>query len=132
MADIKVQQGRKATPAKTDENPETTVYTPRVDIRETEKEVLLEADMPGVDEQSVSIDLDGSELTISGSVMPEAPDGYSLTYQEYRSGSYERVFTLGNTIDRERIEAVVTNGVLRLKLPKVKEVQPRRIEVKAG
>ena len=105
---------------------------PRVDIRESEAEVVLVADLPGVDETSVSIDLEGSELTLRGRFLPKAPEGFSLTYQEYRSGDYERTFTLGDTIDRNRIHAVVRDGVLRLTLPKAKEAQPWRVAVKAG
>jgi HSP20 family molecular chaperone IbpA len=88
--------------------------------------------MPGVDETSVKIDLEGSELTIRGTFALEPPAGYSLTYQEYGSGDYERSFTLGDTIDREGIQAVVKDGVLRLTLPKAKEAQPKRIAVNAG
>jgi HSP20 family molecular chaperone IbpA len=120
------------TPAKAERAQQTPVFTPRVDIRETETEVVLVADMPGVDENSVSIDLEGSELAIRGTFVPKAPDGYSLTYQEYASGDYERSFTLGDTIDRDGIKAVVKDGVLRLTLPKAKEAQPKRIAVKAG
>jgi len=111
---------------------QTPVFVPRVDIRETETEVVLAADMPGVDETSLDIGLEGSELTIRGSFVPKAPNGYSLTYQEYESGDYERSFTLGDTIDRDGIRAVVKDGVLRLTLPKAKEAQPKRITVKAG
>jgi len=111
---------------------QTPVFVPRVDVRENESEVVLVADMPGVDETHVSIDLEGSELTLRGTFVPKAPEGYSLTYQEYESGDYERTFTLADTIDREGIRAVVKDGVLRLTLPKAKATQPRRIPVTTG
>lgn len=132
MADTAVTKSESQTPARSERAAQTPVYTPRVDIRESETAVLVVADMPGVDEGSVSIDLEGSELTIRGTFVPTPPEGYALTYQEYASGDYERSFTLGDTIDRDGIEAVVKDGVLRLTLPKAKEAQPRRIEVKAG
>ena len=132
MADKAVTKREAQVTAGSERAQDTPVFTPRVDIRETEAEVVLMADMPGVDESSVSIDLEGSQLTIHGRFVPKAPDGYSLTYQEYESGDYVRSFTLGDTIDREAIEAVVKHGVLRLALPKAKEAQPRRIAVKAG
>lgn len=132
MADSAVTRRESQTPAETERARQAPVLTPRVDIRETETEVLLVADMPGVDESSVSIDLEGSELAIHGTFKPTAPDGYALTYQEYGSGDYERTFTLGDTIDRKGIQAVVRDGVLRLTLPKAKEAQPKRITVKAG
>lgn len=111
---------------------ETSVFVPRVDIKETEAEVVVTADMPGVDETSVQIDLQGSELSIRGGFVPQAPEGYVPTYSEYENGDYERTFTLGDTINREGIKAVVKNGVLRVVLPKAKEAQPRRITVNAG
>lgn len=132
MANTAMTKRESQTPAKTERAQQTPVFTPRVDIRETETEVILVADMPGVDEKNVNINLEGSELTIRGSFVPKAPDGYELTYQEYTSGDYERSFTLGDTIDRDGIKAVVKDGILRLTLPKAKEAQPRRITVKAG
>jgi HSP20 family molecular chaperone IbpA len=120
------------TAAPTERARQTPVFIPRVDIRETEAEVVLVADLPGVDETAVSIDLEGSELTLRGRFLPKAPDGFALTYQEYQNGDYERTFTLGDTVDRNGIHAVVRDGVLRLTLPKAKEAQPRRIPVNAG
>lgn len=119
-------------PAKTERATETPVFIPAVDILESETDVVLLADMAGVDETSVTVDLEGSELTIKGRFQPRKPEGYSLAYGEYESGDYERTFTLGETIDRAKIKATVSNGVLRLTLPKAKEAQPRRIAVKAG
>jgi len=107
------------------------VFTPRVDIRETETEVVLIADMPGIDEKNVHVDLDKNILTIRGAFAVETPEGCSLVHREYESGDYERAFTLGEQIDRTGIQATVRNGVLRLVLPKAKEVQPKRIEVKS-
>ncbi|NLF93314.1 MAG: Hsp20/alpha crystallin family protein [Oligosphaeraceae bacterium] len=132
MAETALSKSESQAPVQTERAQQTPVFTPRVDIRETETALILVADMPGADESSVTIDLEGSELTIRGTFVPKAPDGYHLTYQEYASGDYERSFTLGDTIDRERIKAVVKNGILRLTLPKAKAAQPRRIAVQAG
>jgi len=132
MAESAMCKRESQTPARTERAQQTPVFTPRVDIREMASGLILVADMPGVDESSVTIDLEGSELTIRGTFVPKAPEGYTLTYQEYASGDYERAFTLGDTIDRENIKAVVKDGILRLTLPKVKEAQPRRITVNAG
>lgn len=132
MAETAVKRHESQTPARAERAEQAPVFTPRVDIRESKTDVLLVADMPGVDESSVTIDLEGSELTIRGRFMPTPPDGYALTYQEYGSGDYERTFTLGDTIDRNGIQAVVKDGVLRLTLPKAKEAEPKRIVVKTG
>ena len=132
MADTAMTRRRTETPARAECAERTRVFTPRVDIRETENEVVLVADLPGVDEKTVDIDLEGSELTIRARTVPEAGEGYSPTYREYEGGSYERSFTLGDTIDRDGIAAVVKDGVLQLTLPKAKEARPTRIAVTAG
>lgn len=111
------------------------VLNPRVDILENEKEVLLIADMPGVNEKGVDIDLQRNCLTIKGARAAEGcpcENNMALTKAEYQPAySYERQFTLGDTIDLDGITASMKDGVLRLTLPKVKEAAPRRIEVKA-
>ena len=111
---------------------ETLVFVPRVDIMENEDAILLKADMPGVTAESVAIDLEGQELTITGQCQTHAPEGYEQAFGEYQNGNYERQFTLGDSIDRENIKAGVKDGVLSLTLPKAKESKPRRITVKAG
>lgn len=133
MANQEVTKRQQDQPAqnveRTDDAP---TFIPDVDIWEDEAAIHLVADMPGIDENNVDIDLDRDVLTIQGSYKLEAPEGFSLAYQEYRSGHYERSFRLGNDIDRDNIEANVNNGVLRLELPKSKEAQPRKIEVSTG
>ena len=110
----------------------TTVLTPRVDILENEKEVILIADMPGVNEKGVDIDLQRNCLTIKGMRQEEQDEGFVLSNSEYHPKySYERQFTIGDAIDLDSITASMKDGVLRLTLPKVKEPEPRRIEVKA-
>ncbi len=106
-------------------------YAPRVDIIEGEKAVTLLADMPGIDAKDVALDLNRNVLTLSGKCGLEAPEGFDRSYVEYENTNYERVFTLGNEIDRDAIEATVKNGVLKLVLPKAKEARPRKISVNA-
>lgn len=108
------------------------VFVPRVDIYETNEEIVVVADMPGVDESGVDILLEKKELKISGFVKPFEPEGFQLAYQEYAVGDYERSFTLSEEIDRNRIEAKMKDGVLQLHLPKAPEFKTRKIEVKAG
>ena len=116
------------------ENAEQTrpqnLYTPATDIYETQEQLIVLADMPGVKQDGVDITLEQNILTIYGHVdQPEFP-GYNLTYAEYGMGSYRRVFALSNEIDREGIQASVKNGVLKLILPKSKRAMPRKISVK--
>ena len=107
-------------------------FVPRADIYETEEAIVVVADMPGVDERSLDITLEKGVLTLNGTVEPEAPEGYSLNYAEYRVGDYTRSFSLSNEIDQDAIEATLKDGVLRLTLPKIMEVRTKRIAVKAG
>ena len=107
-------------------------YIPRADIYETAQDIVVVADMPGVDENSVDITLEKNILTINGYVEPEAPEIYSLAHAEYEVGDYERSFTLSNQIDQDKIEATVQNGVLRLRLPKAGPAKAKKIVVKSG
>jgi HSP20 family molecular chaperone IbpA len=106
-------------------------FVPRVDIYETDDELVAVVDMPGVDENSVDITLEKNVLTINGFVEPLEPDNYTLAYAEYDTGQFERSFTLTNEFNREKIEATVKNGVLRLHLPKIGDAKIKKIAVKA-
>jgi HSP20 family molecular chaperone IbpA len=110
----------------------TTVYTPDVDILEKEDSIVVFADMPGADEKSVDITLEKDVLSIYARVEPELPEKHQLLHAEYGVGDYQRSFTISDEIDRDKIEARVKNGVLRLVLPKAQAVLTRKIAVQAG
>ncbi|PKL30175.1 MAG: heat-shock protein Hsp20, partial [Spirochaetae bacterium HGW-Spirochaetae-10] len=105
------------------------LYTPAVDIFENETSFILYADVPGADEQSVDITLEKDVLTINAKVNEEIPTGSKLRYAEYGVGDYRRSFTLGDRIDRDKIEATVKNGVLKLVLPRIEPVV-RKIQIR--
>ena len=106
-----------------------TVFVPRTDIFERNDATVLLADMPGVDVESVDVNVERRVLTISGRVEPEQIDEHRLVYSEYETGDFERSFRLTNEVDTDKIEATVKNGVLRLVLPKSKAALPRKIKV---
>jgi len=108
------------------------IYLPRVDIFETSDAIVLIADMPGVDENSVTITLERNVLTLTGSPAIEHLKGYEIALAEYDVGDYQRSFSLSDEIDGEKIDAVVKNGVLRLTLPKAEPAKARKINVKAA
>lgn len=108
-----------------------TTFTPHVDILETEDELLLRADLPGVEPGDLDIRYENKELAIEGRVAPRNGHGKYL-YSEYGLGDFYRTFNIGETIDPEKISAEMKNGVLTLHLPKTEAVKPKRIEVKAG
>ncbi len=108
------------------------VFSPAIDIFETEKEITLLADMPGVKADKLSIDLKENVLSLSGEVEPpEGPNEVDLL-REYRTGKYLREFSLAQVIDQGKIEARLKDGVLTLRLPKVEKAAPRRIAIKAS
>jgi len=108
------------------------VFTPSVDIFETVDEITLLADMPGVSSDKLTIDLRENILTLTGEVAPFEGANEEDVLIEYDVGKYHRQFSLSSVIDQGKIDAKLNDGVLRLTLPKVEEVKPRKIEIKTG
>ena len=104
-------------------------FVPRTDIYEVGDDIFVAADMPGVDDKSVDITLERNVLTINGYVDPIYPENYQMAYADYDVGDYQRSFRLSDDIDRDRIEASVKDGVLRLRLPKADTAKARKIGV---
>jgi HSP20 family protein len=104
-------------------------YVPSTDIYETEEALTVIMEMPGVDRNNVNVSLDNNILLIEGRIDLTKYDGTEPVYTEYGIGNYTRSFALSNKVDRDRITAEVTDGVLTLTLPKVKETQPRRVPI---
>jgi len=130
MAELakKEQTTQVATPERTRGG---VTFTPRVDIFETDEELLLYADVPGVRPEDLDVRYEHGELTIHGKVQPRY-EGSDFIWNEYEVGDWYRVFSLSEEIDAEKISAELKNGVLVLHLPKVAEAQPKRIQVKSG
>jgi HSP20 family molecular chaperone IbpA len=130
MDEMQHQEKHELQTAESAERTRTsTVYMPRVDIYEQDDTTVLVADMPGVDENSIDITLEKNVLTIRGFV-EEPLQGYGLAYGEYGVGDYERTFALSDEVDRNKIEASMKDGVLRLTLPKAEEARSRKISVR--
>jgi len=113
--------------------PEVTrglTYTPRVDILETEEELLLLADLPGVKEGEVDIRFENGELTLHARRAPAKRTGALLWENEV--GDFFRAFRISEQIDAGKIWAELKNGVLTLHLPKVEAAKPRKITVRGG
>jgi HSP20 family molecular chaperone IbpA len=93
------------------------VFTPDVDIFETDKEIIMLADISGVKAQDLTIDLRDDTLTFSGEVKPlDRPEEQDFMI-EYQVRRYYRQFTLAEVIDQRKIDAELNNGILRLTLP---------------
>ena len=108
------------------------VFTPIVDIFETDKEISLMADMPGVKAGDLKIDLHDNVLTLEGEVKSLEGSEEIDIIREYRTGKYYRRFTLSQHIDQTKIDAELRNGVLHLRLSKAEVATPRKIEVKSS
>ena len=134
MAETKELQAKEKVevPAPAEQTKPGPVFTPNVDIFETDKEIIMLADIPGVKAQDLTIDLRDDILTLSGEVKPvDRPEEQDVLV-EYQVGSYYRQFTMAEVIDQGKIDAALNNGVLRLTLPKLEKVVPRQITIKTG
>ena len=126
--DLEIQEKKEL-----DSNKEKTTpgkyYVPCTDIYETDKALVVVMEIPGVSSESVDITLENDELMISAEIKLGNYSAYQPVYTEYNIGHFSRSFALGSKVDRVRIEANVTDGVLTLTLPKAEEVKPRKITI---
>ena len=129
---LEVQKQEVTTLEDTERTRECQCFIPRADIFETEEDIFVIVDVPGVDEGSIDITLEKNVLTISAFVEPHEIEGYAPTLTEYEVGDYQRSFRLSNMIDHDKIQASVKDGVLRLQLAKAGEAKTRTISVTAG
>jgi len=106
-------------------------YSPAVDIFETDEAITLLADLPGVERDNLSINVEDRHLTITG-LVSEPESRLQSVYSEYGVGGYTRSFRLSDTIDQTRISAALNDGVLTLVLPKADRLKPRKIEISAS
>ena len=140
MVEVQIKRREEQPTAKTESQSDSlaertesrNVFVPRTDIYEQKDALVVIADMPGVDEKSVDINVEKNVLTITGRVAAEEIPGYRLLYSEYETGDYERSFRLSNEIDVDKIEATVRQGVLRIVLGKSEAAKLKKIAVKAG
>jgi HSP20 family molecular chaperone IbpA len=110
---------------------DATTYMPRFDIVETDEELVLFGDLPGVKKEDLDVRFENGELAVEGNVQPRHAER-EFIFGEYGIGNFHRSFTISETIDAENISAELHNGVLTLHLPKVAAAKPRKITVKTG
>lgn len=108
------------------------LFNPPIDIYETEDGLVLYADLPGVTPEGLDLQVQNNRLTLFGRIQQkDMPDAVML-HQEYQEGDFLRSFILSDEVDHDRIQAKLTNGVLRVDLPREPRAKPRRIEVSPG
>jgi HSP20 family protein len=105
------------------------IYQPRFDIVETEDELTLYGDLPGVGNDQLDVRYENEQLIIHGKTQPRTDDVKFLR-QEYGVGDFHRTFVIGESIATEKISAEMHNGVLIVHLPKAEAAKPKRIHVK--
>lgn len=102
---------------------------PPVDVIEDASGITLYADLPGVPKDKLSVRVEADTLTIEGEVALPLPQDMEPSHAEVQLPRYQRVFTLGQELDRDKVAAEFKHGVLRLHIPKAEHAKPRRIEV---
>lgn len=111
------------------EQPERLLFTPCIDIYDSEEGLVLTADLPGVTIDSLDLQVQDNKLTLFGRVHSTLPPDARIVHQEYGVGDFLRSFILSDEVDHERITASMNNGVLKVVLPKAPAAKPRKIEV---
>ena len=111
----------------------TRPWAPPVDIVETENELVLKADVPGVDMKDIDIQLENGTLTVKGERNFEKEDKNKGFHRMERShGSFVRIFTVPDTVDSENVKAAYEAGVLTITLPKKEVAKPKTIKVQVS
>ena len=113
-------------------NASAPALVPPVDVTEDESGITLVADLPGASRETLSIDVNGDTLTLEASLGIDQPQELQAVYAEVRSARYRRSFTLSRELDSAHIDATLKDGVLTLRVPKLEQAKPRRIEVRAS
>jgi HSP20 family protein len=108
-------------------------FVPALDLSETADGYLVELQVPGMQPKDVQITVENNVLTIKGEVRQATEDKQRNYHRvERRYGSFQRTIALPSSIKADAIQAALTNGILRLDIPKAEEVKPRRINVNVG
>jgi len=114
---------------KRNNGPATAAVLPPVDVIEDATGITLYADLPGVAKEQVKLNVEADTLTIEGEVGLATPEGLTASHAEVQVPRYRRVFTLSKELDAEKISAEMTQGVLKLRIPKAQHAQPRKVQI---
>ena len=113
----------------------SSMLVPRIDVKETDKEIIIEAELPGAEEKDISVTLQNGILTLQGEKKieyDEEKENFRMMERSY--GSFQRSLRLPDTVDEDKVEARFDNGILKVSLPKRAEAggTRRRIDIKKG
>jgi HSP20 family protein len=114
----------------TDEPAATTTWSPAVDIFETEGEIVVKAELPGMERKDIGLNLENNVLTVRGErrfTKETKDDNYHRIERSY--GTFSRSFSIPATVDEEKIRADYRDGVLKIVLPKKEQAKPKQIRI---
>lgn len=121
---------RHARPADSgEEEVAQSTWTPPVDVKETDNELTLFVELPGIKKEGIDISLENGVLTVSGERRFDAENQESFRRVERVYGKFSRSFRVPRDVDGSRVQASFENGVLQLELPKVEAAKPRQIKI---
>lgn len=123
---------RAASERPSQEHERLPVRRPMVTITESDKDIILVADMPGVTQDKVEVTVNDNVMTVRGVRAQESHDGFSLLHREYHPVSFEQSLSLPNDIAPEKITATIKHGVVTINVPKAAGGKARRIAVSSG
>ncbi len=110
---------------------EAISYAPAMDVTESDKQYVIELDLPGVKSSDVKLEIHEDKLTISGNRVAVAPAEGVQRHREERSfGEFRRTLILPKQVDTEKVDAHFQDGVLSVVVPKIPKVQPKTIEIR--
>jgi HSP20 family protein len=115
---------------RSDEPSSTTTWSPAVDIYETQNEILVQAELPGVDRKDISLHLEKNVLTLKGERRFEKEtkqENYHRIERAY--GGFSRSFSIPATVEEDKIRAEYKDGILKIALPKKEQVKPKQIQI---
>ena len=131
MSNEIVRTTESAPPPPPEHMAEPVVFTPPIDIFETADGLVLQADLPGVAQESLELQIQNNKLSLFGKVSSSIPADARLIHQEYHIGHFLRSFILSDEVDHERISAKLNQGVLEVVLPRLPKPEPRRIQIQS-
>jgi HSP20 family protein len=108
----------------------TTIWSPAVDIYETEGEIVVQAELPGMERKDIALNLENNVLTIRGDRQfkkETKEDNYHRIERSY--GGFSRSFSIPTSVDEDKIRADYKDGVLRIALPKKEQAKPKQIQI---
>jgi HSP20 family protein len=130
--DVATESGRRDVSTAADNARKEAVLVPPVDVIEDPTAITLYADMPGVPRDKLNLRIDGDSLLIEGDLVLDMAQGMQASHAEIQRTHYRRAFALSRELDTDKVTADLTNGVLKVRIPKAEHAQPRRISVQAA